>query len=81
MIRPLACLCCVFLHDLHYGRVNPQGINFNLKLREKKLIDLPALIKNSLAQGTIKELPLLVEPKLQQYQKLKSGISRLSFAR
>jgi len=25
-----------FVHDLHYGRVNPQGIKFNLKLREKK---------------------------------------------
>ena len=35
-----------FLHDLHYGRVNPKEINFNLKLREKKLIDLPALIQD-----------------------------------
>jgi murein L,D-transpeptidase YcbB/YkuD len=64
-----------FLHDLHYGRVNPQGINYNLKLREKKLIDLPVLIKNSLAQGTIKQLPLSVEPKLQQYQKLKAALA------
>ena len=64
-----------FLHDLHYGRVNPQGINYNLKLREKKLIDLPTLIKNSLAQGAIKQLPALVEPKLQQYQQLKSALA------
>ena len=64
-----------FLHDLHYGRVNPQGINYNLKLREKKLMDLPALINSSLAQGTIKQLPLLVEPKLQQYQQLKSALA------
>jgi L,D-transpeptidase YcbB len=64
-----------FLHDLHYGRVNPQGINYKLKLREKKLIDLPALIKDSLARSTIKQLPLLVEPKLQQYHKLKSALA------
>ena len=64
-----------FLHDLHYGRVNPQGINYNLELREKKLLDLPALINNSLAQGAIKQLPSLVEPKLQQYQKLKSALA------
>lgn len=64
-----------FLHDLHYGRVNPQGINYKLKLREKKLIDFPALIKDSLAHGTIKQLPSLVEPKLQQYQKLKSALA------
>ena len=64
-----------FLHDLHYGRVNPQGINYNLKLREKKLIDLPSMIKTSLAQGTISQLPLRVEPKLQQYKKLKAALA------
>lgn len=64
-----------YLHDLHYGRVSPQGINYNLKLREKKLIDLPALITTSLATGSIKQLPLLVEPKLPQYQKLKAALA------
>lgn len=64
-----------FLHDLHYGRVNPQGINFNLKLREKKLIDLPLLIKNNLEQNTLAELPLSAEPKLKQYQKLKLALA------
>jgi murein L,D-transpeptidase YcbB/YkuD len=64
-----------FLHDLHYGRVNPQGINFNLKLRAKKLTDLPALIKDSLTQDTVAKLPLLVEPKLKQYQKLKQALA------
>lgn len=64
-----------FLHDLHYGRVNPQGINFNLQLREKKLTDFPALIKDSLALNTVSQLPLLVEPKLHQYQKLKSALA------
>ncbi|MEF3076000.1 L,D-transpeptidase family protein [Methylobacter sp. Wu1] len=64
-----------FLHDVHYGRVNPQGINFNLKLRKKKLADLPTLIKDSLAQDTVSQLPLLVEPKLKQYQKLKQALA------
>ncbi len=64
-----------YLHDLHYGRVSPQGLNYNLKLREKKLIDLSSLIKNSLATGSIKQLPSLVEPKLQQYQKLKVALA------
>ena len=64
-----------FLHDLHYGRVNPKDINFNLKLREKKLIDLPALINTSVAQGTIGQLPELVEPKLKQYKKLKQALA------
>ncbi len=64
-----------FVHDLHYGRVNPQGINFNLKLREKKLIDLPLLIKNNLAQNTLAQLPLAVEPTVKQYQKLKQALA------
>lgn len=63
-----------FVHDLHYGRVNPQGIKFNLKLREKKLTDLPALIKTSVDQGTLDQLPKLIEPQLQQYQKLKQTL-------
>lgn len=64
-----------FLHDLHYGRVNPQGINFNLKLRKKKLTDLPALIKENVAKGTLLQLPSLVEPKPHQYQKLKQALA------
>lgn len=63
-----------FVHDLHYGRVNPQGIKFNLKLREKKLTDLPALIKTSVDQSTLDQLPKLIEPQLQQYQKLKQAL-------
>lgn len=64
-----------FLHDLHYGRVNPQGINFKLQLREKKLTDLPLLINDSVTLNTVSQLPLLVEPKLHQYQKLKSALA------
>ena len=64
-----------FLHDLHYGRVNPKAINFDLKLREKKIIDLPTVINSSANQGSITQLPELVEPKLKQYQKLKQELS------
>lgn len=64
-----------FLHDLHYGRINPQGMDFNLKLREKKLVDLPFLIKNAIAQDTVAQLPDWVEPRLRQYQQLKSALA------
>ncbi len=64
-----------YLHDLHYGRVNPQGINFNLKLRDKKLADLPALIIANRDQGQIARLPAAVEPNLDQYQKLKRALA------
>lgn len=64
-----------FMHDLHYGRVNPQGINFKLKLRTKKLTDLPALIKHHLEQDTLSQLPQLLEPNLRQYHKLKQALA------
>jgi murein L,D-transpeptidase YcbB/YkuD len=64
-----------YLHDLHYGRVNPQGINFNLKLREKKLVDLPALILAGRDRNQIASLSAEVEPKLDQYRKLKSALA------
>ena len=65
-----------FLHDLHYGRVNPKAINFDLKAREKKLIDLPTLINSNASQNSIAQLPDLVEPKLKQYQKLKQVLAK-----
>jgi murein L,D-transpeptidase YcbB/YkuD len=64
-----------YAHDLHYGRVNPQGINFKLKLREKKLTDLALLIKDNLDDGTLLQLPELVEPRFKQYQKLKVALA------
>ncbi|MGR8941669.1 MAG: L,D-transpeptidase family protein, partial [Gammaproteobacteria bacterium] len=69
-------LCLLrYLHDLHYGRVNPHGINFKLKLREKKMIDLPMLIIANRNQGQISQLQAAVEPKLHQYRKLKKALA------
>jgi L,D-transpeptidase YcbB len=64
-----------YLHDLHYGRVNPQGINFNLKLRDKKLTDFPALIITNRNKRQMATLSAEIEPKLQQYQKLKHALA------
>jgi murein L,D-transpeptidase YcbB/YkuD len=64
-----------FVHNLHYGRVNPRNLNYNIQLRTEKTLDLPALIKTSLADGSLSKLPSLVEPKLPQYQKLKQVLT------
>ncbi len=63
-----------YLHDLHYGRINPQGVNFNLKPRGKKLVDLPALMLAAAQQGNVAQLSASVEPKRQVYQQLKSAL-------
>ena len=64
-----------FLHDLHYGRVNPHNLNFNIKLRPKKILDLPETIKTALKDGTVSQLALKVEPNLQQYRQLRAALS------
>ncbi|SJM91941.1 L,D-transpeptidase family protein [Crenothrix polyspora] len=64
-----------FAHDLHYGTVDAKVLNFNLKRRPKKILDLPALIKNSLDLATLAQLPSQVEPKLKQYANLKHALS------
>jgi murein L,D-transpeptidase YcbB/YkuD len=64
-----------FVHNLHYGRVNPRNLNYNIQLRTEKTLDLPALIKTSLADGSLSKLASLVEPKLPQYQKLKQVLT------
>jgi murein L,D-transpeptidase YcbB/YkuD len=64
-----------YLHDLHYGRVNPHSLNFNLKLRTQKTLDLPQVIKTALSEGNVSQLALKVEPNLPQYQKLRSALA------
>ncbi|MDO9214926.1 MAG: L,D-transpeptidase family protein [Methylococcales bacterium] len=64
-----------FMHNLHYGRINPNDLHFNIQRRAEKTLDLPALIKANLAADTLPSLPSLVEPTLQQYQKLKQALA------
>lgn len=63
-----------YLHDLHYGRVNPQSLNFHLKLRSQKTLDLPQLIKTAISEGNIADLASKVEPTLPQYKQLRSAL-------
>jgi murein L,D-transpeptidase YcbB/YkuD len=63
-----------FMHNLHYGRINPTDLHFNIQLRAEKTLDLPALIKASIAADTLPSLPSSVEPTLQQYKKLKQAL-------
>lgn len=63
-----------FMHNLHYGRINPNDLHFNIQRRTEKTLDLPALINANLAADTLSSLLSSVEPTLQQYQKLKQAL-------
>ena len=64
-----------FLHDIHYGRVASHSLNFNIKLRTQKTLNLPEMIKSAIASGSILQLVSNAEPKLQQYQQLRSALA------
>lgn len=64
-----------FSYDLHYGRINPRDLSYNIQQRTEKSLDIPDLIKNNLAQDSLAQIPVLVEPKLPQYQKLKQVLA------
>jgi L,D-transpeptidase YcbB len=64
-----------FLHDVHYGRVNPRNLNFKVKLRPQKGIDLAQIIKTALTESRVAELGLKAEPNLQQYRQLREALA------
>jgi murein L,D-transpeptidase YcbB/YkuD len=64
-----------FLHDVHYGRVAPHSLNFSIKLRTQKTLNLPDIIKSAIASGSVLQLVSNAEPKLQQYQQLRSALA------
>ena len=64
-----------FLHDVHYGRINPHSVEFNIKLRPRKDVDFSQVIKTAMAEGKITQLAQTVEPNLQQYRQLRSALA------
>lgn len=62
-----------YMYDLHYGRVDPQGVHFKLGLRTKKA-DLPELLVESMNTGKLAKLNESLEPPIKQYQRLKQTL-------
>lgn len=64
-----------YLHDIHYGRVNPHNLDFKIKLRSRKTFDLSQIIKTALAEGNVSQLALKAEPTFPQYSKLRAALA------
>jgi murein L,D-transpeptidase YcbB/YkuD len=64
-----------YLHDIHYGRVSARSLNFKLKLRTSKTLDLPQIIQTALNEGAVSQLASKAEPKFPQYQQLRSALA------
>lgn len=65
-----------FSHHLHYGRVNPQAFNFNVKPDAKKRMDMPAFILAHINHDDLANIPALLEPSLWQYRELWQALGK-----
>lgn len=63
-----------YMYDLHFGRVDPHGIDFKFALRNKTL-DLTELLKKTLSSADFSNLNAVLEPPLKQYRLLKQALA------
>lgn len=64
-----------YMYDVHFGRIDPHGVDFKFNLRNKK-VDLAELLKDTLLNGDLGTLNLALEPALKQYQLLKAALGK-----
>jgi murein L,D-transpeptidase YcbB/YkuD len=63
-----------YLHDLHYGRVDPKPLGFHLP--DKKTLHLSNRIFNAVQTNSLNRLVTDIEPKLIPYQQLKIALKK-----
>ncbi|QPK65467.1 L,D-transpeptidase family protein [Methylomonas sp. LL1] len=64
-----------FINDLHYGRVQPQSLDYPAPFGNKPGLDSVHLIKQAIEQQSLANLAQQVQPKFRQYQQLKQALA------
>ncbi len=64
-----------YMHDLHFGLIDPRDFNYPQPYGVKPAFDAAALLNKSLDQQSIAELPVVLAPKIKQYQQLKQALA------
>ena len=65
-----------YLHDLHFGRVDPKGLGFRVSPRRGPQPDLVALLAATVANGRVAHLSAELAPQLAQYRELRDALAR-----
>lgn len=65
-----------FLHDLHFGRVDPRSLGFRLPSPRSGGPDIAALLHAAVAERRLRALAADLRPRLQQYRKLRDALAR-----
>lgn len=63
-----------YLHDLHYGRINPTQLGFGIP--QKKAINFASHIFGAIQINTIDTLAESMQPQLIHYQQLKKALAK-----
>lgn len=66
-----------YIHDLHFGRVDPLSLNYPVQFRPKSDFNAGLLLKRHLNRHSILQLPEAAAPKNKQYSLLKQALSEL----
>lgn len=64
-----------YLHDLHYGRIDPREFNYPRPYGLKPAIDLAGVLQKHLDMQAIADLPDELAPQLKQYKQLKQALA------
>lgn len=66
-----------YVHDLHFGRVDPLSLNYPVQFGAKPDFNAGLLLKRHLDRHSILQLPEAAAPKIKQYSLLKQALSEL----
>ena len=65
-----------YLHDVHFGRVDPRTLGFRVARPSETAPDFAALLQTAAAAGRLPRLAAELRPQLGQYAKLREALAR-----
>ena len=65
-----------YLHDLHFGRIDPRALGFRLARPGAAAPDFAALLQAAAAAGRVPQAVAELRPQLGQYAKLREALAR-----
>ena len=65
-----------YLHDVHFGRVDPRALGFRVARQVAAAPDFAALLQTAAAAGRLPQLAAELRPRLGQYAKLREALAR-----
>ena len=65
-----------YLHDVHYGRIDPRALGFRVARPGAAAPDFAALLQTAAATGRLPQMAAELRPQLGQYAKLRQALAR-----